>query len=234
MKILDRFLHCFSVIKNNRWALLFLPQSIIFNFRYLPFKKAKHLPILLRKPKLHLAKGSRVIIQCDDVYFGMIKLGYNGVSIYEDSGINLDLCGKIIFHGPCMIGNQTRFSVGDNGVVEFGRYFYNSAALKIVCYSQIIFENNVDVGWNSVIMDNDFHQIKIGREGEPLPLTKEIIIGHHSWLACNCTVMKGTVVPPYSIFAANSLLNKDYSELPEHTLFAGIPAIPKKEDVWRA
>lgn len=38
--------------------LRYLPQSIYFNFKYLPIRQAIHLPILLYRPKFKKLSGS--------------------------------------------------------------------------------------------------------------------------------------------------------------------------------
>lgn len=45
-------------IWSNRHVLRSLPQTLYFNFHYLPFRQAIHLPILLYKPRLVDMKGS--------------------------------------------------------------------------------------------------------------------------------------------------------------------------------
>lgn len=44
-------------------VLRYLPWSIYFNFHYLPFGQAIHLPILLYKPRILKSKG-HVKIEC--------------------------------------------------------------------------------------------------------------------------------------------------------------------------
>ena len=54
--------------------LRMLLPSLWFNFKYLPFKQAVKLPILLYKPTFLELKGS-VVIESDSIRFGMIRLG---------------------------------------------------------------------------------------------------------------------------------------------------------------
>ena len=48
-------------IWNQRHVLRSLPQTVYFNFHYLPFRQAIHLPILLYKPHLKELKGKVLI-----------------------------------------------------------------------------------------------------------------------------------------------------------------------------
>ena len=61
----------------------------------------------------------------------------------------------------------------------------------------------------------------------------EVVIGPHTWLATDATVMQGTKIPPYSVVAARSLCNQDYSVHGSYGLYAGIPAKHKRTGVWR-
>lgn len=49
-------------IKQDAWVFKYIIPTIYFNFHYLPFRQAIHLPIYLRKPELLTLKG-KVIIQ---------------------------------------------------------------------------------------------------------------------------------------------------------------------------
>ena len=63
---------------------------------------------------------------------------------------------------------------------------------------------------------------------------KPIYIGNNCWLANRVSVMKGTVLPDYSILAAGSMLNRDYSSVSEKgNFFSGTPAVLKGGGVYR-
>lgn len=48
-----------------------------------------------------------------------------------------------------------------------------------------------------------------------------------------CLIMANTRTPAYSVIGARSMLNKDYTNYPEKTMFAGTPAKFIKTGVWR-
>ena len=76
--------------------LPWLPQTIYFNFHYLPFGQAIKLPIILRKPRFVRLKG-KVSIENDNVRFGMIVLGkFVNISLIALSIIFVLLFLKII------------------------------------------------------------------------------------------------------------------------------------------
>ena len=83
-----------------------LLPSLWFNLKYLPFKQAIKLPILLYRPTFLRLKGS-VVIESDDIRFGMIKLGLFTSAVYPNSGITIRNDGILLFKGECYIGNDT-------------------------------------------------------------------------------------------------------------------------------
>ena len=58
-----------KIIKNIG-ALPYILHSIYFNFKYLPFKQAIHLSILLFKPHFHTLKGSVAILGGGEIWNG--------------------------------------------------------------------------------------------------------------------------------------------------------------------
>ena len=111
----------FTIIKKiweKKFFFRSLLYSIYFNFRFLPFKQAVHLPILFYKPCFNELKG-KFIIDCEKVKMGMIQLGALQCSLYPNSGIVFENHGGIVvFKGICVIGNASAISVGENGYLE--------------------------------------------------------------------------------------------------------------------
>lgn len=223
-----------SRIISNFWILRSLPKTIYFNFHYLPLSQAIRLPILLRKPKLLKMKG-KVIIDTypGGVKFGMIKLGAYGVSWYPDSGFVFENHGgEIVFHGRCSIGNASAISIGDNARLSFGNGFGASASFKLATYKEVIFDDNVLFGFDSAVMDTDFHRLTKSDGTFASKGYGGIHIGEGCWFGTQSMVQKNTVLPPYCVVATRSLLNKQY-DVPQCSLLAGSPAVMKKTGVHR-
>ena len=111
-----------SIIKKiweNRSILRSLPQTIYFNFHYLPFKQAIYLPILLYKPHFLKLKG-KVQIESDKIKFGMIRMGFRTCGIYPNTGISWENHGgSILFKGSFKIGNDSYLVFGEKTKVVF-------------------------------------------------------------------------------------------------------------------
>lgn len=216
----------------HRDILRSILKSLYFNFHYLLFKQACRLPIMLYKPKFLSLKGS-VKIDAEKLFPGMITLGFRTVDVYPNTGISLDIGGKITFKGKCSIGNNSFISISKSREVIFGHYFMATTSFRLVSYEVIEFGANCLLGWECLVSDSDFHQIIYRNSGDAPSKTGKIVLGEHCWLANNCTLMKNATLPSHTIVASHSLVNKPMV-IPEYSLIAGIPAKMKKTEVdWR-
>lgn len=204
-------------------------SSLYINFHYLPFSQAIKLPILLYKPTYSKLKGKIVIH--GRISFGMIRMGFPTVSIYPNSGINLEIKGgTLVFMGVCHIGNGSAISVSENGILEIGDFFSATTTFKCACHYHIKIEDYVLCGWETMIVDTDFHKLCVSTGIKHCPY-EFVKIGHNSWLGMKTVILKGTQIPPYTVVGAHSVCNKVYS-IPEKTLIVGQPAVLKKTGIY--
>lgn len=199
MKLLEK-------IKRIGLGIRLIYYSTVFNFRHLPFSQARHLPILLYKPHIRKSPGKYIIDA--PVRFGMIKLGMHIVSIYPDNGIMLENQGCIRFRGETTIGGNSAISVGKDGYLELGDRFNANTGLRIACYHRITFEENVLVGWNTQVIDTDFHSLTNAETGRKSKGYGEVRIGHDVWIANNCKIYKNVSVPHSCVVGADTILRK--------------------------
>lgn len=189
-----------------RWIFRALIPSVIFNLRHLPWSQAKKLPILVYKGS-DLGGGGSYRIE-GPVKFGMVVLGKRIVDLYPNTGITLYNSGKITFKGKIVIGNDSAVSVGPSGSLIFGDDIICSSGFKLACYSTITLGDNVRIGWNTQIIDTDFHILKSvdgkkckGKGYAPVD------IGDGVWIANSCKLYKGTVIPHSCVVAADTILH---------------------------
>lgn len=205
-----------------------LPSSIYFNFHYLPFKQAIKLPILLYKPNLLSTNGLVQIL--GGVKFGLIRLGFNQVSLYPNNGITWENNGTVIFNGRASIGNNSVISVGKNGHLTFGDRFRATTTLKCVCYNKVTFDSDVLIGWECTISDTDFHSLQYN--GNATKGYGAIYIGRNNWIAMQSLILKDSKTPPYTVIAARSLINRDYTSEQGKILLSGQPAKVTLHDIY--
>lgn len=224
----------FAKIWSFRWALRSLPQTLWFNFHYLPFRQAVRLPILLYKPHLYSTKGS---IRIEGrVRPGMIVMGALSIGIYPNDGfIYENKGGEIVFQGSCRISNHSALSIGEKGKMVFGDHVHCNA-VKMIAYGSIIVGHDSLIGWDTIVTDTDFHSIVAhDDQGEFSVLNppSAIVIGNHCWIGMRCSLLKGSCIPSHSVVAAGSLLNKDYGSS-TNLLLGGTPARILKHNIsWR-
>ena len=227
---LKKILHFIDEIKWMKW---YLPQTIWFNFHYLPFCQAKHLPILLNKPTFRKMGGHIKLEPVEGkIYRGMIKLGLKTIGVSDGIGVVWENRGTIVFQGPCTLGAGVKLAVFDTGNLTFGSHFTATDGLRVVCGKNITFEKDVLIGWDTTVMDTNQHQLSSPngqKVGKPYA---SIIIGEATWCGFGCSILPGTEVPSRCVVASKSLLNKKYN-VESYTLLAGIPAKMKAHGVWR-
>lgn len=192
--------------------------TILFNFRYLGWKKGKKIPVLLFRSCHVRGKGSFIIP--NDCCFGMIKLGIkHEISCISSIGILIENNGIIKFQGSGIIGNGCVISVKKNAVLSFGENFGMTGDIKIHCHEKIFIGRNFSCSWNVVISDTDFHECLNPDDGKIMPKTKPIIIGDNVW----CFISKGSIIPNWTTIAQLSLTNRKYNCI-NYSILAGIPA----------
>lgn len=204
------------------------PYSIWFNLRHLPLRQAIHLPILLYKAKVR--GNGRFIIE-GKIKPGMIRLGFYSIGIFPNDGITIENCGEIRFKGRAIIANHSFVSVSDKGRLEIGDRL-EASVCKIVCFDNIVFENNVSVGWGSLYMDTDLHKVKYldGRESKG---HGPIHIGPYCWLGNGVKVYKNVTLPHNCIVGSDTILNKNLDFEPYSLICNERTTVTKIKGIYR-
>lgn len=206
-----------------------LIKTVYFNFKYLSFKDALNFPFIVsRKVKLKSVKGTISIHH--PLEFGLIKIGFGNVGIFDRNrqrSIWQNL-GNVTFSGKAYFGHGSKISVGESGVLNFGKNFIITAETAIVAHNSITFGNDCLLSWDTLIMDSDFHKIK-NDSNEQINKPEPIVIGNSVWIGCRCLILKGANIPNNAIIGADSLVNKKLDH--EHALYAGNPLVKLKENV---
>lgn len=219
--------HCMK--KHLKFLLQLNLKTIYFNLKYLPFKQAIKLPILVSN-KVYLRETSgKIIIDCP-IKTGLIQFGYGKVGIFDNkkSRSIWEVSGTVIFKGKCHIGNGSKISVGSSGKLVIGQNFKISAETSIVAFSEIQIGNNCLLSWDILVMDTDFHKLK-DELGNIINTPSPIIIGDKVWIGCRCLVLKGTVIPNNCVIGADSVVSKVLEK--DNCLSVGSPCNLIKEDI---
>lgn len=228
-----------TILKRNKifvrlvwwWRSLFyaspnrlnLIKTLQVNFGLLPFKQALKLPVFIYgKVTIYSLRGKAIIN--GPITKGMIKLGYNTdyFSASKKSAM-LFIDGLIIFNG--CFGASVDYSLYVLGTLELGNLSFIGNGTKIKCVHHIQIGDMLRMGFESQVFDTNFHYLRNAHTGKVYNKNAAVVIGSHCWIGNRTTIMKGTILPDYSIVAGNSLLNKDYAnDVPQFPTFAGTPA----------
>lgn len=204
-------------------ALISLPRSVWFNFRYLPFSHAIKMPVFLA-PNVRIKNMWRGGLRLNNIRFGSLHIGFHeadAVDTYSvHTVIDIQKNGIMSCH-DVHIGHGAIICIKEKGYLNLGKNFAISGTTKIVCSYRIDVGDNVQFSWDSLVMDSDAHNV-FNTDVERLPNIAPIKIGNHVWIAANTTILKGTIIGNDCVVAGNSLLNKSY-ELNNY-IIAGIPA----------
>ena len=151
-------------------------------------------------PIVTVCKGSDII------------LGSNAVLRSKSKGNAIGVNHEIVFR-TCT--QAAKIIIGDNFGMSGG---------AICAVNKIEIGNNVLVGANVVIADNDFHGLKVSSRRvstKNLP-SKPIYIEDGVWLGADVYVCKGVRIGENSVIGAKSVVTRD---IPKNSVAAGIPAI---------
>jgi serine acetyltransferase len=206
-------------------------KSVYFNFHYLPFKKAVHLPFLLgRNTKLRKMKGTLSIEA--PLRIGMIRMGAEEIGIHDKRHHRTvwENAGKVIFKGSALLRYGAKIIVGPDGVLSLGDNFRMSSESYIICYHSVDIGDSCRLSWNTQILDTDFHKI-YDLAGKQLNPDARIILGDNNWIGHSSTITKGTELGNMVVVASNSLINRKYKG--HNMMIAGSPAkVVRKDITW--
>lgn len=199
-------------------------KTIYFNFKKFPFKVAIKLPVYFYgSVKLTCLKGEIIIdapIRRAMVGFGQqFELGTRHKSVAE-----INLSGQLVVKGHVHIGKDNLLYIGLGAYCEFGHMTCLGSDVKLFCTNKIILGQWARIGYQSQLLDTNFHNMFDTLTKKNMPLSKPIYIGNYNSIANRNSVMQGAKTPDYCVVASNSLLNKDYRHLGHNILLGGVPA----------
>lgn len=129
-------------------------------------------------------------------------------------GLGMKRCGKnLIVQHDAILRNLENMKFGDNIRISNHAILWGSGSL-IIDDSVIIGPHTTLVTGNHTLGNGSF------RDGEGVHGVIHLKSG--SWVAANCTVSCGAVLPQRSVLGANSMMNKAFEQT--ESVYAGVPA----------
>jgi len=201
-------------------------KSLIFNLRHFGTKGLK-MPVLIARKCRLAVKGK---VQLCSFQFGIVKIGFGGSPAIVEKAYSRFAVKKnavVVFNGKAGISAGTSICV-DKGTLVVGENFSTNKNCLIACSKGIQIGNDVTLGWNVNVRDNDGHTVVDEVTGVASE-SKEVKIGNHVWLCAYADVLKGSTIPDDSVVAYRSLVTKAFDR--PSVLIGGVPAKILKENI---
>ena len=97
----------------------------------------------------------------------------------------------------------------------------SSLSCTIEALSKITIQDNVLIGVNCSILDNDGHSLEIDNRISGTPKSSEIVIEKNVFIGDNVTILKGVTIGNNAVIASGSIVTKSF---PENIIIGGVPA----------
>lgn len=145
---------------------------------------------------------------------------------YIGCGVKIDVAdsGKCILQNV-FLSNGVYIKVSDGAFLSINNSSIGQYSF-IVSHNSITIQEHCSIAEMVVIrdQDHDYKSSKLLKDSEYI--TSPIHIGKNVWLGAKATILKGVTIGNNSVVAADSVVTKN---IPENTVFAGIPAVKIKE-----
>ncbi len=203
-------------------------KTMLVNFRVCGWTGLWIRPILIYKNTNIYRIGT--ILITSPLKKGLVKIG---CASFKSNGVTkLNNSGTITIDGPLVIGGS---SIIDNkGNIHFKGYNVLGDGCTLIIREGLEVGYQSRIGFHSHVMDTDDHFVVDVEKRTVTTNTKRIVLGDFNWLGHNCYVKKGVRTADYlTVAAPNTLLTKDYSDLPPYSVLAGSPAKLLKTGIRR-
>ena len=205
--------------------LLSIPKSLYFNFRMFPLCTAIKLPVFIANNVRVRDYSGKIILPLYGCKTALVRIGYHYNQECDTASIHTYLSFKKVcemkFLGEAHIGPGANISLNKDAKLIFGDNFAISGTTKIICNKDISFGNDVQLAWDTLVMDSDSHKI-FDDKGRYSNIDKPIKFGDKIWVACHCIILKGTEIPDNCVIGAGSIISKKFDN--PNRLIVGNPA----------
>jgi len=114
--------------------------------------------------------------------------------------------------------NMVEISCAPNARLTFGNNVFMNQGVRIACTQEISIGDNAQLGDETVILDNDYHQM-----ADVLVQIAPVHIEADVWLGTRVIVLRGVTIGRGSVIGAGAVVTRS---VPPYTFAAGVPARP--------
>ena len=150
------------------------------------------------------------IVEKKNLSTASMRIGFgdsaNGCRESKKGLIRIVNGGKIILKGTVGLSQGVVLLVNNSSLV-LGDHFRCNYSTTIDCTDEnIVFGNDVVLGWNVTVKNNDGHTVI--QNGRQKKKADSVYIGNHVWLCSYSTVLKGVNVGNHCVVGYGSLFTK--------------------------
>jgi len=169
----------------------------------------------LRKKKYEILSDCKRVIGKPNKYHPLLLKGKGQISFGKNVQIGVISSPNFYSHYTYLEAREewSEIIIGENVVLN--NAFSIESSLKVVI------ENNVLIGVNCSIIDNDGHNLAIDKRKIGDPETASVCIHQNVFLGSNVTILKGVTIGENSIIGNGSVVTKN---IPENVIAVGNPA----------
>lgn len=195
-----------DIIKCNLFTFVY------YNFLCSSVKRKKHSFIFpFWGTRIDLSKGSQLLLN-NNLYLNIPKHKHSKEEMY----LRILKGGCLEINGVCKFGANNTIEINENARFSVGRLTSNYGT-TIICGNNITFGNDIGIGRNVTIYDNNFHSTGLNRNVKMKPL----IIEDHVWLCTGVTIAKGIKIEYGAVCSINSTVTRN---IKSKNMVAGNPA----------
>lgn len=206
-------------------------RSLFYNFKYLSFIQAIHLPIKVGKNTFICGDGDIIL----DIPISNLKRGIISIGLNYEKCINsktdrtqVYIYGKLRFCGKANIGIGTRIVILPKGSLSIGSNFNITGRSSIRIYRSVEIGSDCLFSWDILIMDYDAHRII--QNGMRVNDHQPIKIGNKVWIGCRSSIWDGAEIPDNVVLGNNSVIR---TKLPRsNCVYVGRGVIVREDITW--
>ena len=204
-------------------------KSLCLNLHCFGIKGLK-FPILVSKKCKVKIKGQIILKKFETAVVTFGFGGSDGVVENRYSYFSVAKNARIVFEGKAGFSSGTSVRV-DEDELYIGKNFSTNKNCFLACSKGISIGDDVTLGWNVNIRDNDGHTI-IYKDTETVSQSQPVKIGNHVWICSYSDILKGAAVADDSVVAYRSLVTKKFED--DCVLIGGAPAKILKSNIgWQ-
>ena len=212
-------------------------KALYFNFKMLPFRIAVKLPVFFYGSVKFSSLKGQIKIEAP-LKTGMLGFGQSYELTTRSRGIaELFLDGTLLIKGHVAVGKDYFICIKHGAYCEIGHMTSMGTLGKLICTHKIILGDWVRIGYESQLIDTNFHPMVNVVSGEQYPINGVIEIGNYIYIGTQVIIYKNTKIPSYCSITSMSLCNKDYTNLNPNSMIGGVPATFIKDSIsrdWKA